>query len=177
MIHPPTALMEALLTSLSGYTHSSTGTYGTVYQQLIRAYTYVIDDAAMEGQLQQSLIHSLYPRATALPVARLILSPRSMARMTACLGQCGGITVSDTNADDTFTATSASLSGTDRDTGQTLTYSITGGSADTSLSGFTHSRTGTYGQLFVNSSTGAYRFIPHNPAVDIILMTGALRRF
>ena len=83
----------------------------------------------------------------------------SVASLTA-------ISITDTAADDSFSATTASVSATDRDTADTLAYAITGGSADTSESGFTHSRNGTYGKLFINSSTGAYKFIPTGSAVQ-----------
>lgn len=160
-------------TSLSGYTHSSAGTYGTLYiNSSSGAYTYVIDDDAMEGAAAtvSDTFTVLASDGSASNTSDFVATING-ANDTPVLASVSGITVTDTNADDTFTATSASLSGTDRDTGQTLTYSITGGSADTSLSGFTHSRTGTYGQLFVNSSTGAYRFIPDDTAVEALTST------
>ena len=48
------------------------------------------------------------------------------------LGSLSGISVADTSADDSFSATTASLSASDRDSGDTLSYAITGGSADSS---------------------------------------------
>ena len=160
-------------TSLSGYTHSSSGTYGTLYiNSSSGAYTYVIDDAAMEGAA--STVTDTFTVSasdgTAASTSDFVATITG-ANDTPTLASISGITVTDTSADDTFTATSASLSGSDRDTGQTLTYSISGGSADTSLSGFTHSSSGTYGQLYVNSSTGAYRFVPDDTAVEALTST------
>ena len=72
---------------------------------------------------------------------------------TPGLAAITGIAFTDTSSDDTFSAATASLSASDRDSGDSLTYSISGGSADTSLSGYTHSASGTYGTLYVNSSS------------------------
>ena len=47
-----------------------------------------------------------------------------------------------------------------------MTYGVMGGSADTSRAGFPHSNVGTYGTLFVNSSTGAYDYVPNDTAIE-----------
>jgi len=82
------------------------------------------------------------------------------------LASISGIAFSDSANDDSFTLVSASLTGNDSDSGDTLTYAISGGSADSSVSGFTHSRTGTYGTLYLNSSSGAYRYVPNDSAIE-----------
>src|SRR5207237_154148 len=75
-------------------------------------------------------------------------------------------TYTDTAADDTFSAVSGTLSTLDRDAGDSATYSITGGAADATLAGFDVSKTGTYGKLYLNSSTGAYQFVPNDTAIE-----------
>ena len=72
----------------------------------------------------------------------------------------------DTANDDSFTATSSSLSASDRDSGDTLNYELAGGNADTSQAGYTHSVRGTYGAMFVNSSTGDYRYVPLDTFIE-----------
>ena len=67
----------------------------------------------------------------------------------------------------TASLVSATLTGSDSNSGDTLTYSVSGGSADTSVSGFTHSRT-RYGTLYVNSSSGAYRYVPNDSAIEAL---------
>src|SRR5207245_2843739 len=56
----------------------------------------------------------------------------------------------------------------DRDAGDTATYSITGGSADTSHAGFDQSASSAYGTLYLNSSTGAYSFVANAGAINAL---------
>ena len=153
---------------LAGYDLARTGTYGKLYLNSSNGnYAYVPDDSAIEGaksSVGEDFILSVTDGNTTA-TQRLTASVTgvndslSVASLTA-------ISITDTAADDSFSATTASVSATDRDTADTLAYAITGGSADTSESGFTHSRNGTYGKLFINSSTGAYKFIPTGSAVQ-----------
>ena len=62
---------------------------------------------------------------------------------------------SDTSGDDSFSNETGTLTGSDADSGDTLTYAISGQSADTSQSGYTHAASGSYGTLYINSNTGA----------------------
>ena len=48
------------------------------------------------------------------------------------LAGLSGLSITDTANDDSFTATSSSLSASDRDSGDTLSYELAGGNADTS---------------------------------------------
>ena len=76
---------------------------------------------------------------------------------TRTLATPGAASYTDTAASDTFTATTGTLSGADRDAGTTLTYGISG---VTATSG-TATQVGTYGTLVVNTSSGAYTFTPN----------------
>jgi VCBS repeat-containing protein len=67
----------------------------------------------------------------------------------------------DTVANDVFTVSTGTLSGSDLD-GDTLTYGINGG---TVVAGVT-SKSGTYGTLSVMNSSGAYTFTPNNAAIQ-----------
>src|SRR5436305_13513235 len=67
-------------------------------------------------------------------------------------------TLTDTAANDAFAGVTGTLSTADRDTGDTATYSITGGASDTSHADFDVSKTSAYGTLYLNSSSGAYSF-------------------
>ncbi|MCE2517998.1 MAG: VCBS domain-containing protein, partial [Alphaproteobacteria bacterium] len=88
------------------------------------------------------------------------------ANDTPVLASLSGFSFTDTSADDSFSDSTGTASATDRDSGQTLTYGITGGSADTSVSGYTHSLAGTYGTLYINSSSGAYTYDVTDSAVE-----------
>ena len=160
-------------TSRSGFTHSASGSYGTLYiNSSSGAYIYVINDGAMEGA-SSTVTDSFTVSASdgsASSTSDFVATINGV-NDTPVLTSISGITVTDTNANDSFTNTSASLSGSDRDTGASLTYSIDGGSADTSVSGFTHSRSGTYGTLYIAASSGDYRFIPNDSAVEGLTST------
>ena len=67
---------------------------------------------------------------------------------TPVLSAITGFTLTDTANNDSFTNQAGSLSTIERDASDTLTYSLSGASADTSVSGFTHSRAGSYGTLY-----------------------------
>lgn len=73
------------------------------------------------------------------------------------------INYTDTANDDSFTAQTSTLTATDPE-GKTLTYGITGGT----VSGTTVTKTGTYGTLTLNSSSGAYTFTPNDAAIEAL---------
>ena len=70
------------------------------------------------------------------------------------LGSISGLAFSDTSSDDSFTNETGALTATDSDSGDVLTYSISGGSANNGLAGYDLARSGSYGTLYLNSSTG-----------------------
>ena len=85
-----------------------------------------------------------------------------------------GPTEIDTAAFDFFTATSGTLLASSPNDGATLTYGISGGTAgNTVLDGVTYdvSKTGPYGTLYVNSTTGAYTFVPDSGAINALTTT------
>ena len=77
-------------------------------------------------------------------------------------------TVTDTAGDDTFSPISGHLTAIDPDNGDTATYSIDGQVADNSRAGFNYSASSAYGTLYINSSTGAYEFVPNDAAVEAL---------
>jgi VCBS repeat-containing protein len=82
-----------------------------------------------------------------------------------------GPTEIDTAAFDFFTATSGTFLASSPNDGATLTYGISGGTAgSTMLDGVTYdvSKTGPYGTLYVNSTTGAYTFVPDSGAINAL---------
>ena len=81
-----------------------------------------------------------------------------------------GPTYTDTANNDTFAAATGTLSRTDRDAGDGATYGITGGTTggNTTLGGVIYdvSKVGTYGTLYVKSTTGAWRFEANDGAIE-----------
>ncbi len=82
-----------------------------------------------------------------------------------------GPTEIDTVVFDTFTATSGTFTASSFTSGATLTFGISGGIAgNTVLGGVTYdvSRPGSYGTLYLKSTTGAYTFVPNNDAINAL---------
>src|SRR5260370_5508458 len=77
----------------------------------------------------------------------------------------------DTVVFDTFTATSGTFAASSSKSGAILTYSISGGVAgNTVLGGVTYdvSDSGPFGTLYVDSTTGAYGFVPNSGAINAL---------
>ncbi|WP_334406816.1 VCBS domain-containing protein [Bradyrhizobium sp. AZCC 2289] len=77
----------------------------------------------------------------------------------------------DTVVFDTFTATSGTFSASSSNSGAILTYGISGGVAgNTVLGGVTYdvSDSGPFGTLYVDSTTGAYTFVPNSGAINAL---------
>ena len=84
-----------------------------------------------------------------------------------------GPTEIDTVAFDQFTATSGTFHASSSNSA-TLTYGIDGGTAgSTILDGVTYdlSRTGPFGTLYLNSTTGAFSFVPDSGAINALTAT------
>ncbi|WP_244550310.1 VCBS domain-containing protein [Bradyrhizobium sp. cf659] len=76
----------------------------------------------------------------------------------------------DTVVFDTFTATSGTFAASSTNSG-TLTFGVVGASAgNTVLNGVTYdlSKAGPYGTLYVNSTSGAYTFVPDSAAINAL---------
>ena len=80
------------------------------------------------------------------------------------LASVGNGSLTDTAANDSFTAITGTLVGSDVDAGTTLTYGITGGTVNAGTS----TRVGTYGTLLLNTSTGAYTYTPTASAINAL---------
>jgi VCBS repeat-containing protein len=77
----------------------------------------------------------------------------------------------DTVTFDVFAATSGTFVASSPNSGAALTYGISGGiSGSTMLDGVTYdvSKTGPYGTLYVNSTAGAYIFVPDGGAINAL---------
>ena len=84
------------------------------------------------------------------------------------LAAISAVSLTDSSADDNFSDTDGTLSASDADSGDTITYALAGSSASNAVSGFTHARQGTYGLMLLNSATGAYRFEPEDSSLEAL---------
>ena len=83
-----------------------------------------------------------------------------------------GPTEIDTAVFDVFTATSGTFLASSANSGATLTFGINGGTAgNTVIGGRTYdvSKAGSYGTLYVESTTGAYTFVPNDDAINALV--------
>jgi len=87
------------------------------------------------------------------------------------LNAATGPTETDTAVFDVFTATSGTFLASSPSSGATLTFGIDGGTAgSTVIDGVTYdvSKAGPYGTLYVDSTTGAYTFVPDSDAINAL---------
>ena len=155
-------------TSVSGFTHSRTGSYGTLYiDSGSGAYRYVPNDSAIEGlKTNASEDFTLSVSDGTASASQTLTASFTGADDTLTMATLAAVPLTDTAGDDSFSTVTGTVVATERDTADTATYAISGGSADTSVSGFTHSRAGTYGTLYINDSSGAYQFVPADNAIE-----------
>ena len=81
----------------------------------------------------------------------------------------GSITETADSSVTTTSGLSGTLSASDANSGDTLTYGITGGSVDNGVS----TLAGSYGSLALNTSSGAYSYTPNNSSIEA-LCAGAI---
>ncbi|HSG62688.1 MAG TPA: VCBS domain-containing protein, partial [Pseudomonadales bacterium] len=74
----------------------------------------------------------------------------------------------ETANDDVLAVLNGSFNSTDKDHNAEVTYRVAGDQADESLSGFDYKVEGEYGALWLNSSTGAYRYVPSESAIEAL---------
>ncbi len=151
------AILTALLVVQTTTTDQSTGATQTVSE------TYNITSPANNSSSSQS-------GPTSQTVAGSSSTDTSATEMQSglTLHTVAGPSYTDTSATDTFNAEIGVLSGSDTNTDTTLTYGIVGGHSDNSLNGYDTSRTSSYGTLYVNSSTGAYTYVPNAVAINAL---------
>src|SRR5262249_25682546 len=110
-----------------------------------------------EGPQPQNLIAPLSPFV--IPILEFPL-----VHVPPTLNAPAGPIELDTPVFDTFTATKGTFTASSPNSNVTLTFGIGGGAAgSTVLNGVTYdvAKTGTYGTLYLNSTTGAFTFVPN----------------
>ncbi|WFU84044.1 VCBS domain-containing protein [Bradyrhizobium sp. CIAT3101] len=121
-------------------------------------------------------IHFIAPDApaapNALPAVPVIMMPEIMIVKTPpTLNAQAPPLELDTAVFDVFTATRGTFSASSSSSNAALTFAISGGApGNTVLDGATYdvSKTSAYGTLYLNSTTGAYAFVPDNDAINAL---------
>ncbi|MBN3894640.1 MAG: DUF4347 domain-containing protein [Nostoc sp. NOS(2021)] len=153
--------------TVSGTTVTKTGTYGTLSLDTSSgAYTFTPVDSAIEAltsNATDSFTFTVSDSNGGTDSKTLALNLTGV-NDTPTLNTPTAISYTDTANDDTFNDQTGTLTATDPDGGQTLTYGITGGT----VSGTTVTKTGTYGTLSLDTSSGAYTFTPVDSAIEAL---------
>ena len=155
--------------------NSVTGTYGSVTINANGSYTYTLNNADLDtnalaqGQpVNDVFTYTVTDANGATSTTTLTIAITGTNDQPALTASVTSHTYTDTSADDTFAALNGTLTTLDPDTGDSASYSITGGVPDVSLTGFDVSKASAYGTLYLNSSTGAYRFVPNDTAIEAL---------
>ncbi len=147
-------------TPISGFDIARSTDYGTLYlNSATGAYTFIPNDGAIEGlktAATQSFTFTVTDGSGATDTKTLTITLDGANDTPVLTASVTAHTFTDTAADDSFSAVTGTLSREDRDSGDSATYSVSGGSAGTPISGFDIARSTDYGTLYLNSATGAY---------------------
>ena len=162
--------------SLAGFDRSAVDTYGKLYLNSVTgAYRFIPNDTAIEAlktNASTSFILRVTDDAGASDTETLTISITGANDTPSLTASVTSHAYNDTSADDSFAAVNGQLTTTDRDAGDSATYSIIGPQVvDNSLAGFDRSQTNTYGTLYLNSTSGAYRFVPNDAAIEGLTST------
>ena len=188
--------------SRGGYNQSLTSTYGALYlNSTTGVYTFVPNDTTINGlTTPTNATFTLTVSAGTLSTQQTITFLLDGVNDAPTLQPVTGPTYTDTPAAPTisaalaaptptntsepglFTAVTGTLIGADVDRPtQTLTYGILGGTTggSTALGEVTYdvSKTGPYGTLYVNSTTGDYTFVPNDAAIKALPATTVIEDF
>jgi len=162
-------------TQISGYDLAEAGSYGTLYLNSgTGAYTYVPDNAAINalhaGQsASDSFALAVSAHTVTDPNTILTSSTRTLTinatgvNDAPMLAPLTPLTFVDTAASNVFGVVSSQLDASVADVGTALNYGVLDGTgkATTTLAG-------TYGTLYVDSSTGAYLYAPNDAAINAL---------
>ena len=163
----------------NSYNVAKAGTYGTLYlNSTSGAYEFVPNDTAIEGRKTDAsesftLVVADALGATDTKTLTISITGANDTPVLATVTQ--PTAVADTSADNTFADITGSISGTDRDTADTVSYELTGFSvtadgADKDA-GFRVYKTSTYGIFYLNTTTGAYKFVVDDAEVEKLKTT------
>jgi VCBS repeat-containing protein len=153
----------------AGFDVEKSSSYGTFYlNSTSGAYKFVADDAAVEA-LKTSATVDFVVNATDGSLdsaAQTITITLAGTNDTPVLAAVSGGTVTDTAGDDIYTDVTGVLTGSDRD-GDTVGFELSG-STGSLAAGFDVEKSSSYGTFYLNSTSGAYKFVADDAAVEAL---------
>lgn len=165
-----------------GYDISQASSFGTLYlNSSTGQYHFEPIDAALEGlQATQVLVFTFTVSDGTSTTSKTFSITLAGVNDTPELVAVAPGALFDTAADDNFADITGTLAGNDRDDAASeLSYGIQGGTAGSFSVGtdtYQASLAGAYGTLYLDTSTGAYRYVANDAAVEA-LKAGAADTF
>ena len=165
------AQQEALATFEKGLGSTGSSTPPALEQLPVQPINFIQIDDTSPAQDLPALPGSIFASVPDIIFAKLPPPPPpppTPPTFNAVIGP----TEIDTTVFDVFTATSGTFLASSPNSGATLTFAINGGTVgSTVIDGRTYdvSKAGPYGTLYVDSTTGAYTFVPENDAINALV--------
>ncbi|WP_249734742.1 VCBS domain-containing protein [Bradyrhizobium sp. sGM-13] len=161
------AQQEALATYEKGLGSTGSGTPPPLERLPVQPINFIeIDDSAPEQDLP-ALPAVILASVPEMIIGQLPPPPPVPPTLNAVIGP----TEIDTSVFDVFTASSGTFLASSPNSDAMLTFGISGGTpSSTVIDGVTYdvSNAGPYGTLYVDSTTGAYTFVPDNDAINAL---------
>ena len=162
------AQQEALATYEKGLGSTGSSTPPALEQLPVQPINFIQTDGSAPEQDLPALPGSILASVPETVFGKLPPPPPTPPTLNAIIGP----TEIDTTVFDLFTATSGTFLASSPNSGATLTFGVSGGTAgSTVIEGVTYdvSKAGPYGTLYVDSRTGAYTFVPDNDAINALV--------
>ena len=161
------AQQEALATFEKGLGSTGSSTPPALEQLPVQPINFIQNDNSSPEQDLPALPGSILASVPETIFGKLPPPPPTPPTLNAVIGP----TEIDTTVFDVFTATSGTFLASSPNSA-TLTFGVSGGTAgSTVIDGVTYdvSKAGPYGTLYVDSTTGAYTFVPNNDAINALI--------
>ena len=161
------AQQEALATFEKGLGSTGSSTPPALEQLPVQSINFIQNDNSSPEQDLPALPGSILASVPETIFGKLPPPPPTPPTLNAVIGP----TEIDTTVFDVFTATSGTFLASSPNSA-TLTFGVSGGTAGSTLiDGVTYdvSKAGPYGTLYVDSTTGAYTFVPDNGAINALI--------
>jgi len=162
------AQQEALATFEKGLGTTGSSTPPPLERLPVEPINFIQTDDASPAQELPALPGSILASVPETIFGKLPPPPPTPPTLNAIIGP----TEIDTTVFDLFAATSGTFLASSPNSGATLTFGINGGTAgSTVIDGLAYdvSKAGPYGTLYVDSTTGAYTFVPDNDAINALV--------
>ena len=162
------AQQEALATYEKGLGSTGSSTPPPLERLPVQPINFIQTDDSSPAQDLPALPGSIFASVPDTIIGQLPPPSPTPPTLNAIIGP----TEIDTTVFDVFTATSGTFLASSSNSGATLTFGINGGTPGASvIDGVTYdvSKAGPYGTLYVDSTTGAYTFVPNNDAINALI--------